>query len=100
MAGVLEHLPAILAITCGSVISYKRIIPGNWAGAFKAWGPQNKEAALRLPSSGGRLPTNFEIKTSDHTQNSFLALAAVLAAGFDGLRRNLSLPTPALIDPG
>ena len=50
MAGVLSHLEALVAITAPSVNSYRRLAPGMWSSAYTAWGPDNREAALRVAS--------------------------------------------------
>ncbi len=101
MAGVLEHLPALMGITVASANSYRRIRPHFWSGAFRAWGKDNREAALRLPTGRhGVGPNHFELKTHDVTANPYLSLAAVITAGLDGMRRGLSLPEPVQGDPG
>ncbi|HXG08476.1 MAG TPA: glutamine synthetase family protein, partial [Gemmataceae bacterium] len=82
IAGLLEHLPALMAITTPSPNSYRRIRPHVWSGAFRCWGLDNREAAVRVPSSPtGPGPTHFEFKIVDATANPYLALGAVLAAG-------------------
>ncbi len=102
MAGVLDHLPALVALTCGSVNSYRRLQPQMWASAYRAWGPDNREGALRLVSTfWGREPEslNIELKSSDSSGNPHLALGGVIAAGLDGIERRLELPPPAIVDP-
>jgi glutamine synthetase len=101
VAGVLDHLPALAALTIPSKNSYRRIRPHFWAGAFRAWGHQNREAAVRACSSpDGSRATRFELKTADATANPYLALGALIAAGLDGLQRDLVLPEEATVDPG
>jgi len=100
MAGVLTHLPALMAATTPSTNSYRRIRPHFWSGAYGCWGVNNREAALRLPVSRPGDPTNFELKTVDASSNPYLALGAILAAGLDGLERRLTLPEPVDVDPG
>ncbi len=101
MAGILEHLPALMAITIASANSYRRIRPHFWSGAFRAWGKDNREAAVRLPSGPvGVGPDHVELKTADATANPYLALGAVIAAGLDGMRRRLPLTDPIQGDPG
>lgn len=100
IAGVLAHLKALCALTISSSNSYRRIRPHFWAGAFTAWGYDNREAAVRVFEGGMTAPPNrFEIKCVDATSNPYLALGAVLAAGRDGLERGLSLPEEARGDP-
>jgi glutamine synthetase len=101
-AGVLEHLPALMALTCASVNSYRRLQPQRWASAYRAWGPDNREAALRVPSSyrgQEESSTNVELKACDSSCNPYLALGGLIAAGLDGLQRGLELPDPVTVDP-
>ena len=103
IAGVLDHLPALLALTCPSVNSYRRLQPHFWSSAFTAWGPDNREAAVRVPStfpSDRAGSTNAELKASDASSNPYLALGGLLAAGLDGVRRALKIGEPVLVDPG
>lgn len=102
IAGVLHHLPALLPFTAACVTSYKRIVPHNWASAYACYGPDNREAAVRVVSAQkGREAetTNLEFKPVDGSANPYLALAAVLAAGMDGVRRGLDPGDPVLEDP-
>ena len=103
IAGVLEHLPALLALTCASVNSYRRLQPHFWSSAYVAWGPDNREAAVRVPStfpSDRAGSTNAELKASDSSSNPYLALGGLLAAGLDGVTRALEPGEPVLVDPG
>ncbi|PKA60855.1 hypothetical protein AXF42_Ash006490 [Apostasia shenzhenica] len=102
MAGVLHHLPAILTFTAPLPNSYDRIQPNMWSGAYQCWGKENREAPLRTacpPGVSHELVSNFEIKSFDGSANPYLGLASVVAAGIDGLRRNLSLPEPIEANP-
>jgi glutamine synthetase len=99
MAGVLQHLPALAALTVASRNSYRRLQPGTWSGAFRAWGTDNREAALRIPSGVGGAPGHIELKTCDASANPYLALGGFIAAGLDGLRRGLVLPPRVQEDP-
>jgi glutamine synthetase len=103
IAGVLEHLPALLALTCPTVNSYRRLQPHFWSSAFTAWGPDNREAAVRIPStfaSDRAGSTNAELKASDASSNPYLGLGGLLAAGLDGVARALEPGEPVLVDPG
>lgn len=101
MAGILHHLPALMALTTPSTNSYRRIRPHQWSGAFRCWGMDNREAALRVPSNPEEMsPTHFELKTVDASANPYLALGAVIAAGLDGVRHCLELGESVAIDPG
>jgi glutamine synthetase len=102
VAGILRHLPALLALTCPSVNSYRRLQPQTWASAYTVWGPDNREAAVRVASGyRGHEPesVNVELKASDSSANPHLALGAVLAAGLDGIDKGLAPPPPTLVDP-
>lgn len=103
VAGVLDHLPALAALTCPSVNSYRRLQPHAWASAFVCYGFDNREAAVRVPSTfWGREQSsaNVELKTVDHTCNPYLALGALVAAGLDGVARDLDPGPPLDVDPG
>ncbi|GIX49644.1 MAG: glutamine synthetase [Candidatus Tectimicrobiota bacterium] len=92
LAGVLAHLPALVALTCPSVNSYRRLGPRTWSSAFVCYGPDNREAALRIASPfwGQEMASlNLELKPADATANPYLALGGLLAAGLDGLARGL-----------
>ncbi|MDI2129816.1 glutamine synthetase family protein [Yinghuangia seranimata] len=102
LAGVLDALPALLAIGAPSVASYVRLVPSQWAGAFRTWGLENREAALRLiTGSRGEAETraNAELKCFDAAANPYLLVGAVLAAGLDGVGRSLTLPPESVGDP-
>ncbi|GAB4197404.1 MAG: glutamine synthetase family protein [Roseiflexaceae bacterium] len=102
MAGVLAHLPALLALTCPSVNSYRRLRPQAWSSAFGAWGYENREAAVRVVSpfwSNAEGTINLELRAADSSCNPYLALGALLAAGLDGVTRQLSPGEPTLVDP-
>jgi glutamine synthetase len=92
IGGILEHLPALVALTCPSVNSYRRLQPQSWSSAFTCYGPDNREAGVRIASTlKGKESSsiNLEIKASDNTNNPYLALGGIIAAGMDGVRRKL-----------
>ncbi len=100
MAGVLAHLPGLVALTCGSVNSYRRLAPSMWSGAYACYGPDNREAAVRICSPiGARGSVNLELKPSDSSGNPYLALGGFIHAGLDGIRRELDPGEPLLADP-
>jgi glutamine synthetase len=102
VGGVLAHLPALMALTSPSVNSYRRLQPATWSAAFTCYGPDNREAAIRLPSplaGAEEATTRLELRTVDNACNPYLALGAVLAAGLDGLDRELDPGPPLLLDP-
>jgi glutamine synthetase len=103
IGGVLAHLPALLALTCASPNSYRRLLPHFWSSAYTAYGFDNREGAIRVPSPfWGREAesTNLELKPADHSGNPYLALGGLLAAGLDGVRRELEPGEPVDVDPG
>jgi glutamine synthetase len=102
VGGLLEHLPAVMAFTAPSPNSYQRLAPGMWSSAYAAYGLDNREAAVRLasPVAGAESATaNVELKPIDVTANPYLALAALLAAGMDGIERNFDPGEPTTVDP-
>src|SRR5262245_35360413 len=102
MGGVLAHLPALVALTAPSVNSYRRLQPRFWSSAYTVWGPDNREAAVRVPSLRRGLEaesTNLELKPCDPSNNPYLALGGLLAAGLDGMARKLDPGEPVLVDP-
>ncbi len=102
IGGVLAHLPALVALTAPSVNSYRRLQPRFWSSAYTAWGPDNREAAIRVPSKRRGLEmesTNLELKPCDPSNNPYLALGGLLAAGLDGLERKVDPGEPTLVDP-
>jgi glutamine synthetase len=102
IGGVLAHLPALVALTAPSVNSYRRLQPRFWSSAYSAWGPDNREAAVRIPSKRRTLEmesTNLELKPCDPSNNPYLALGGLLAAGQDGMERKLDPGEPVTVDP-
>jgi len=100
IAGILEHLPGLMALTTPTPNSFRRIQPRTWSGAFRAWGIDNKEAAIRvLANPFGEGPNHFELKTADSSANPYIALFGVIVAGWDGIQRNLKLSEPFQADP-
>jgi glutamine synthetase len=102
IGGVLEHAPALVALTAPTVVSYKRLQPHAWASAFTAWGFDNREAVVRVPSSQWEdraKTTRFEFKAADNTSNPYLALLGLLAAGRDGIEREFDPGEPVTVDP-
>ena len=102
IGGLLAHLPALTALTSPSVNSYRRLQPGAGSGAFICYGPDNREAAIRLPSplrGAEEATTRLELRIVDNAANPYLALGATLAAGLDGLERELDPGPPQGLDP-
>eukprot|EP01135_Chromosphaera_perkinsii_P005770 Nk52_evm13s360 gene=Nk52_evmTU13s360 len=93
MAGVLEHLHAIVSVTLPIANSYARAVPDCWSGSHQVWAEEDKNASLRVIRcrSGGAC-TNFEIKPVDSACNPYLGIGAIISAGLDGITRKLKLP--------
>lgn len=102
-AGLLTHLPGLLAVGCPSVASYLRLVPSHWAGVYAVWGLENREAAVRFvtgPSGNRQAAANVEVTCVDGAANPYLLLGGLLAAGRAGLGTGAALPDPVGIDPG
>lgn len=103
VAGILAHLPALVALTAPTFNSYRRLKPHLWASAFTVWGPDNREAAVRIASpfwDHSADSINFELKASDPSNNPYLALGGMIVSGLDGITRRLDPGEPMLTDPG
>ena len=102
VAGILDHLPGLLALTAPSFNSFARLLPHHWSSAFTCWGPDNREATVRVPSAfwgEEAASTNLEFKPADASSNPYLAFGGLIAAGLDGMQREL-VPPPAMdVDP-
>lgn len=101
-AGLLDHLAGLLAVGAPSVASYLRLVPSHWAGAFAAWGLENRETALRFvsgPEGNRQASANVELKSFDLAANPYLLMAGCLGAGRAGLRAGARLPDPVGVDP-
>jgi glutamine synthetase len=102
LAGVVEHLPALTALTVPSYNSFRRLVPGAWASSTTAWGYDNREAALRVASPFYRREEasyNIEYKVSDPSANPYLSLGALIICGLDGIERGLEPGEPSQQDP-
>ena len=94
LAGILKHARALTAFSAPSVNSYKRLVVGEsmsgatWAPAYVTYGDNNRSAMVRVPF--GRL----EYRLADSSCNPYLAMAAMLAAGMDGIKKELSPGSP------
>jgi glutamine synthetase len=102
IAGLLGHLPGLLAVGAPTVASYLRLIPSHWAGAFACWGLENREAAVRFvtgPVGHRQAAANVEVKCFDAAANPYLLMAGLLAAGRAGMAAGATLPAPVGVDP-
>lgn len=103
IGGVLKHIRGLVAITCGSPNSYRRLLPHYWSSAYAAYGFDNREGAIRVPSvfKGREADSiNLELKCADHSGNPYLAMGAFIAAGLDGILHKIDPGEPQEIDPG
>jgi glutamine synthetase len=93
VAGILEHGPALTALLAPTVNAYKRIVPNSLAPTHANWGYDNRTAFVRIPPERGH-GARVEIRGGDGAANAHLIVAALLAAGLDGIRRELLPPPP------
>ena len=91
IGGLLKHAPAITAVANPLVNSYKRLVPGYEAPVYIAWSAHNRSALVRVPASRQQGP-RIELRPPDPSCNPYLAFAAMIAAGVDGIKNK--------IDPG
>lgn len=102
LAGVLRELPALCAVGAAHPTSYLRLQPSRWAGAWRCWGHETREAAVRLVTGVAgteRSAANAEVKCFDATGNPYLVAGAVIAAGLAGVAEGLAPPEPMTGDP-
>ena len=92
IGGILEHGKSLAALVAPTVNSYKRLLPGYEAPIYLAWGFSNRSAAVRIPKTGLKQRKRVEFRVPDPTANPYVAIAATLLAGMDGIKRK--------IDPG
>jgi glutamine synthetase len=93
LAGLLEHLPALVFLSTTTVNGYKRLVEQSFAPTTATWGRDNRTAAVRLP--GPDKEQRLEYRGGAADANPYLLLAGCLAAGLDGLRRRLKPPARA-----
>jgi len=93
IAGILAHAKALAAVTNPSVNSYKRLVPGWEAPVYLSWAKYNRSVLVRVPP-GKEMRTRLEYRPTDGSCNFYLAFAAILAAGLDGVKRKIEPPKP------
>lgn len=100
MAGLLEHAPSITAVSNQLVNSYKRLVPGFEAPVSVSWARSNRAALVRVPSikKGKSESSRIEYRAPDPACNPYLTFALILAAGLDGIERELELGPEAPAD--
>jgi glutamine synthetase len=96
IAGQLAHARGFSAVTAPSVNSYKRLVPGYEAPVYIGWAQYNRSALIRIPRymPGQEKATRAELRCPDPAANPYLALAVILAAGMDGVEKELQVPAP------
>ncbi len=96
IAGQLEHAQAMSAVVAPLVNSYKRLVSGFEAPVKICWGRTNRNALIRVPriTQGRRESTRCELRCPDPSANPYLAFGIMLAAGLDGIERQLDPPNP------
>jgi glutamine synthetase len=94
LAGILEHAPAITAVTNPTVNSYKRLVPGYEAPVYVAWSDVNRSALIRKPAARVPAASRIEARFPDPSCNPYLAFAALIEAGLDGIEQGLDCPDP------
>lgn len=91
IGGLMKHMRAIAAITNPTVNSYKRLVPGYEAPVYIAWSGSNRSPLIRIPAARGA-STRVELRCPDPSCNPYLALAAILDAGLDGIANKIQPP--------
>jgi glutamine synthetase len=94
LAGLLDHAPAITAVTNPTVNSYKRLVPGYEAPTYIAWSDVNRSALIRVPATRTPQSARIELRSPDPSCNPYLGLAVMIRAGLDGIARDLEPPAP------
>lgn len=99
IGGILKHAPALLALTNPTTNSYKRLVPGFEAPVNLAYSQGNRSASVRIPLSGTNPKAKrLEFRCPDATSNPYLAFAAMLCAGIDGIKNQIDPGDPLDVD--
>ena len=93
LGGILKHARNFTALTNPTVNSYKRLVPGYEAPVYVAWSGHNRSPMVRVPVARGA-STRLELRSVDPSANPYMAVAAVLAAGLDGLKNKIEPAQP------
>ncbi len=89
LGGVLKHARGLAAFTNASTNSYKRLIPGFEAPSILTYSAQNRSASIRIPYNSGEKAKRMEFRFPDSSSNPYLAFAALLMAGLDGIKNKI-----------
>ncbi len=99
IGGLIKHAPALLALTNPTTNSYKRLVPGFEAPVNLAYSQGNRSASIRIPLSGSNPKAKrLEFRCPDATCNPYLAFAAMLCAGIDGIKNEIDPGEPLDVD--
>jgi glutamine synthetase len=99
LGGLLKHAPALLALTNPTANSYKRLVPGFEAPVNLAYSQGNRSASIRIPLTGTNPKAKrLEFRCPDATANPYLAFAAMLCAGIDGIKNEIDPGDPLDVD--
>ncbi len=93
ISGILKHSRSITCLTNPTVNSYKRLIPGYEAPCYACWSDANRSAMIRIPAARGE-STRTEVRNVDPLANPYIALAAILMSGLDGIEHDIELVPP------
>lgn len=93
IAGVMAHIKGIAVYSNPLVNSYKRLVPGYEAPCYITWSASNRSCLVRIPAARGK-GTRVELRCPDPTCNPYLEMALCLAAGLDGIKKNMKAPEP------
>lgn len=105
LAGIMRHMPALIALAAGSVSSYLRLQPHNWSSSYTWLGERDRESTLRICPTveiGGADPArqfHVEFRGADATTSPYLVLGALARAGLEGVREKLTTPPIVDVDP-
>jgi len=93
VAGQVALMPAMTALACPTINSYKRLVPGTWAPTTATWGVENRTTALRV-IPGSAKSTRVEYRLAGADANPYLVMAGALASGLHGIEKKLELGEP------
>ena len=95
IGGLLQHAPALLAFCAPTTNSYRRLVPGFEAPINLVYSQRNRSACVRIPMySGSEKAKRLEYRSPDPSANPYLAFAAILMAGIDGIINKIEPPPP------